>query len=46
MTNKECTRVQALIQAYNRLLCACVDSIGLPKKPTGKQLKNALDALN
>lgn len=36
---------EKLFYALNELIAHCVDSIGLPKKPTTKQIKAALDVL-
>jgi hypothetical protein len=40
------TKEQKLVKAFNELICNCVDRVGLPKKPTLKQIKKAYASLN
>lgn len=37
---------EKLYRALKGLIVNCVDRIGLPKKPTVKQLQKAIDAIN
>lgn len=46
MKENEIKEVERLLRAYSDLLGNCVDSIGIPKTPTSKQLKRAIEAKN
>lgn len=46
MNNNECKRVQKLTKSFNTLINNCVDRIGIPKKPTVKQITKAYADLN
>lgn len=39
-------KAEKLLRDYHILLGHCVDSIGIPKKPTVKQLRMAIDRAN
>jgi hypothetical protein len=46
MNDKEIKSVEKLLKSYAELLGNCVDSIGIPKSPTAKQLRKAIEAKN